>query len=644
MLYILAIMLLCGLLYLVVKYTQLKKQYDILDSRFQNIQELSGTGYFDGSFADDKVWWSDELHKKVGQPLDNRIDNKEKAISLIYEEDREGYLLALQKAIQNQQMVDEEYRAFSVEHDSLRHFHTKARIEFNESGQPIFMKGVVRDITSEKEIADKLELSESRYQELSDLLPIGVFETNSDFNLTYVNKKLIEIFKLNKKDNIVGKNIKILLSYSIQNDVIKNLQSLNHENYLYSKEYNYQLNNSKEISLLLYTSPIYNQRGERIGFRGTIADITERKREQLELQKISKLESLSSLAGGIAHNFKNILSAITLSVDMIRIKDSTIDKELNRISSSLDKANAIATKFQTYTKSYLPNYSQCDINQVIMDAVDLTKAGSTNIFKLSLDKNISKVDIDEMQINEVLMNLLINADQAIKNSGVIEVQTRTLVYNDIGEKKKLEITVKDNGIGIDDSHIDLIFNPFFTTKKDGHGLGLLTVQSIIKQHKGEVLVNSEKGKGTEFKILLPMENGASDLRSYENNENELKSNYNAVILDDDENITSTMKEIFDIKGEMSLSIYNNPNYFLTDFPNLNDLDFIILDINLVGYDMDGYIVLEKIREIDKEIKVIIFSAFMSDDINKLISDKNTYALNKPANYERLKQKIIEIFA
>lgn len=641
--YILAIILLSGLLYLVVKYTQLKEKYDILDSRFQNIQELSGTGYFDGSFADDKVWWSDELHKKVGQPLDNRIDNKEKAISLIYEEDREGYLLALQKAIQNQEMVDEEYRAFSVEHDSLRHFHTKARIEFNESGQPLFMKGVVRDITSEKEIADKLELSESRYQELSDLLPIGVFETNSDCNLTYVNNKLIEIFKLNKQD-IDGKNIKVLLSDSIQNDVIKNLKNLNHENYLYSKEYNYQLYNSKEISLLLYASPIYNQRMERLGFRGTIADITERKREQLELQKISKLESLSSLAGGIAHNFKNILSAITLSVDMIRIKDKTIDKELGRISSSLDKANAIATKFQTYTKSYLPNYSRCEVNQVILDAVDLTKAGSTNLFKLDLDNSIPEVEIDEMQINEVLMNLLINADQAIENSGIIEIKSRMLTFNDNEKNKKIEISVKDNGIGIDDRHIDLVFNPFFTTKKDGHGLGLLTVQSIIKQHNGEVIVNSEKGKGTEFKILLPIENGSTIITKSSSNENELISNYNAVILDDDENITSTMKEIFDIKGEMSLKIYNNPNEFLTDFPKLNDLDFIILDINLVGYDMDGYIVLEKIREINKDIKIIIFSAFMSEDINTLINDKNTFALNKPANYERLKQKIIEIFA
>jgi len=640
MIYITTILLLAALIITLLKYNSLLKDYKILKDRFKELQDLSGTGYFDGSFADEKVWWSEELHRKVGRPIEDRIDTKDKAIGLIYEEDRGDYLQAIQKAIQTKQILEEEYRAFSQEFNELRHFFTKAKITFDNSGNPVMMQGVVRDITAEKEIENKLIYSEKRYQELTDLLPIGVFEIDNNFNLIYSNKKLLEIYGIEQDKELIGESILDYLPSHKSKDISNKLESLNPDDYLFNSEYKVNTATNNQIDILLYASPIYNK-NTKIGYRGTIADISERKREQLELQKISKLESLSSLAGGIAHNFKNILSAITLSVDMIKMQNNTNDRELDRISSSLNKANAIATKFQTYTKSYLPNYSLCDINGIVSDAAELVKAGSTNRFELDLDKSIVEIDLDEMQIHEVIMNLLLNADQSMESTGTIKVCTEIAKINN---EAYVKLIVEDNGTGIEKNHIDKIFNPFFTTKKNGHGLGLLTVHSIIKQHNGDINVKSEINKGTKFEILLPYKKTSiSKIKSSESM-NLSKKKYNIAMLDDEEIITSTIKEMFDLKEEMNLTIYNNPEVFLEEYSKNNVFDLVILDINLVGYNLNGYQVLKKIKKLDSEVKSILFSALMTEEVKKQINDDCTYALNKPANYDTIRNKIIEVLA
>lgn len=123
-----------------------------------------------------------------------------------------------------------------------------------------------------------------------------------------------------------------------------------------------------------------------------------------------------------------------------------------------------------------------------------------------------------------------------------------------------------------------------------------------------------------------------------------KKKYNIAMLDDEEIITSTIKEMFDLKGEMNLTIYNNPEVFLEEYSKNNGFDLVILDINLVGYNLNGYQVLKKIKKLDSEVKSILFSALMTEEVKKQINDDCTYALNKPANYDTIRNKIIEVLA
>ncbi len=778
---LLTLLLLSVLTVLIITVKKLKgiiAQRDILKKRFDDLQRLSNTGYFDGYFSDDEVWWSEELNKLIGLTPDEYVTKKEAAINLIYEEDRGEYLKQLENTILTGVPLATEYRGIKVNTGELRYYKTNIEIIKDDSGNNIGLIGTVQDNTDKKEIQqalnesevkqanvmsniddlvfvvdnegyfidyynsssnnelyttpdmflnkhysevlpesittkftsvlellkidgksrqfdyslyingdtkwnnvkvsvfkgkegkeegfiivardfterklieEKLVESEKRFRKMTELLPVAVLEVDLEGSITYANSKTLEWFGYDKVEFLDNLKTYDLVVPEQRTKIKENLKSRILNPNLGPIEYTGMKKNGEYFDVLLFASPIKKD-DELIGFRGVLMDISERKKHLSELQKISKLESLGILAGGIAHNFKNILAAITLSVDVIKMSPLSIEKQLNRISASLEQANALATRFQTFTKSNEPTLESVNINEIIENSVEIALAGTSNQIKLNLDPNIHSIEADSKQLNEVILNLLINASQAMPKGGNIDITTCNVILMDnqiqsLEEGDYIRIDIKDEGTGIEKEVIEEIFTPFYTTKKDGQGLGLPTVYFIIKNHNGAIVVESEINKGTLFTIYLRKQVEQKDRIEIDKIENRPKKyrKTRVFLVDDDVNITNTMSDVSEVITDLEIKSFNNPLKAISFFKETHPkypFDVAILDMTLVGYEIDGLDVLNELRKIDPNIKALVFSGHSSKPV---VSHYEEFGFNgrldKPCNFEHLLDTIHEV--
>jgi signal transduction histidine kinase len=241
-----------------------------------------------------------------------------------------------------------------------------------------------------------------------------------------------------------------------------------------------------------------------------MSDITDRKRAEVELLKISKLESLGMLAGGMAHDFNNFLAVMVGNISLSKIlvdPDSKVANHLEEAQKAAIQAQAIIRQLLAFSKGGVPSIDTISIDGLIKDSASFALQGSNVRCRFSIQDDLWTVDADEGQIRQAMHNMVLNARQAMPQGGMIQIQARNIVLDNenspvlpVGEYVK--ISIKDEGPGIPKELLQKIFDPFFTTKPKGSGLGLTSSYWIIKRHRGHLSVASEPGEGTTFYIYL----------------------------------------------------------------------------------------------------------------------------------------------
>ncbi|MCL6591676.1 MAG: response regulator [Firmicutes bacterium] len=265
-------------------------------------------------------------------------------------------------------------------------------------------------------------------------------------------------------------------------------------------------------------TPLFKKRPHPFGHLVVIRDLTEKKRIELlqrkiedEILKNQKLESLGLLAGGIAHDFNNALAVILSNVQVIKLsltKGKDVTKYLDATEATILKAAALTKQLMAFTKGGMPVRKITALPKLIQDTVDFALLGSNVKAEYFFGEGIWPGNIDEAQFSQVINNLTLNAIQAMPGGGTIKIYLENLVltkptYLPVPEGKYLKITIEDQGVGIPPENLSRIFDPYFTTKATGSGLGLTTSFTIIKRHDGYLTVDSTPGVGTAFKIYLP---------------------------------------------------------------------------------------------------------------------------------------------
>ena len=311
------------------------------------------------------------------------------------------------------------------------------------------------------------------------------------------NRKSEEIFH-KKRAEVLNKNCQNVLNLKIDGEC------------LLRKTLSEKRNTSREIILNgkildIATSFLTNEENEIVGLVAIIRDVTEIKSLNEEVARNKRLASLGKLSAGIAHEIRNPLSSIRGLAQFVYSsfkKNDARKEDLDTIIQEVDRLNLLIVQVLDFAKIKKLNLSQFSINELVVKIVEFLKLEIKNKkidFHLSLSQDISSICADENQVRQIIMNVVINAIQAIKINGKIKITTEN---SKLKEKPAIKLIIEDNGIGIPESELSQIFDPFFTKKDKGTGLGLSIVYKLVENHQGEIKVESTEGKGTKFMIFL----------------------------------------------------------------------------------------------------------------------------------------------
>jgi len=480
----------------------------------------------------------------------------------------------------------------------------------------------LEDLVQER--TKELSISEKWHRSVFDNATDGIIVLDKNGVIDNVNQKVCEIHGF-ERNALVGINVELLeAGTGKENHEEIMSRILNGETLIYETEH-YRKDGSK---VFLEISSKAIEIGGELYIQSFYRDITDKKRIQEQLMQSQKMESVGSLAGGIAHNFNNILTAILGYSELLlefSALDETSKQRVKNIESSARKAGVMVSKLLSFARREAHEVFPLNLNDVINDSVKLFEGVLNKRIGLKVDlyNALPTIEGDPNQLEQVIMNLMVNARDAMPDGGLITVRTDVheieKVPNDmpsgITPGRYIEFTISDTGCGIPKGILNRIFDPFFTTKEKGKGtgLGLASVYGIIKDHSGYITVQSEEGKGTSFTIYVPVA-GKVMQRVTAPQQFVVEGNENILVVDDDRDVLNFIREILETHGYTVIPA-NNSLTAVDTFRNLSGrIHLVITDIVMPL--MEGDELIRNLREIKHDIKIIVVSGYSNETVQR----------------------------
>jgi PAS domain S-box-containing protein len=517
--------------------------------------------------------------------------------------------------------------------------------------------------------SEALQSSEQRYRNLINTTPDAIMVLDHNFRVTMVNEQAVTLFAYDSLDQLIGLNWFDLILSEYDSNYNVNLNQIL-EQTIRNLQYEFARADGTSFIGEVNISAFQNEDKQLHDNVIIIRDITERIKLEAELIKSQKIESLGILAGGIAHDFNNLLTAIQGNIDLAKKncpKNMEATKRLDLASIAIKHSKSLARQLLTFSKGGAPLKEELSVSPILKEIAQISLSGSNVFHRFVLDPKLWKVKVDRGQFSQIINNLLTNAKEAMPEGGVITIKAENVTFAEQEHHraiydKYIRIQIIDQGIGISKEDQIKVFDPFYTTKEKGKGLGLAIAYSIISKHDGFIELESEKDKGTCFSIYIPalIQDTKKKPFTKQKQMDAIKQKITArieantqktpcdpnrlLILDDDENILKVLKAIFKEKnyevsfvkdGLKAVELYKKA------MEQGNKYDLLIFDLTIKG-GVSGEIAFKKIRELDKNAKAIVSSGY-SD--NPVLGNYREYGfsgvLPKPYTIKELEKTIIE---
>jgi PAS domain S-box-containing protein len=507
-----------------------------------------------------------------------------------------------------------------------------------------------------KQLYQEAKRSEEIYRSLLDSTPNAVMVYDLEGNVQYVNESFASIFGWSRKEVKAGR-VPYLPDSERESTVAGTRAVLDNGVSCRGFETKRYTKDGTVLDVSISASRYLDHEGKPAGMIVILSDITEQKRLQDQLRQASKMEAIGQLAGGVAHDFNNLLTAMMGYSNMLLQKiprDADYREQVYQISRAAERAASLTRQLLAFGRKQNLELKVINLNSAIAEfAKILGRLIGENIeLVTSLDESLALVEADPSQVEQILMNLAVNARDAMPGTGCLTLETGNVVLDeeyarsrpDVTAGEYVRIAISDNGCGMDGSTVSRIFDPFFTTKEKGvgTGLGLSTVYGIVKQHRGHLAVYSEPGRGTTFKVYLPAADHPSEMIPEPTAARSDRHGAETVLLVEDEEIVRNLaSEVLEMLGYRVLTASNPYEALKVSRECPDPIDLLLTDVVLPK--MDGKTLFTLLSPQRPEMSVLYVSGYTEGFIVQHgVLLPGVHFLQKPFTVTSLSAKVREV--
>ena len=533
----------------------------------------------------------------------------------------------------------------------------------NDVGDPKALMWVLSDITGRKTAEDDFRRSEERFRAICDQSPTGIY-IHQDEKLVYANPAIGPALGIDpdRLDEIAGRSYLDFVHPS-DRDRVQAIRHARRADGLKSSSFRILLVGSSGAPVPVEIIETTIELDGRPATMGTVIDLSERDRASREmaaleeqLQQSQKMEAVGRLAGGVAHDFNNILTVISNYSALLSKSVSPEDaawSDVFEIRKAAERGGQLTHQLLAFSRKQIIEPRVLDLNLLVQDSLKMLRRVIKENVELTFERDdaLARVKADPGQVNQILLNLAVNARDAMPEGGTvrIQVENRTLDrdychrVSDATPGEKVCMTVSDTGHGMPEQTLKRIFEPFFTTKseEEGTGLGLSTVYGIVRQHGGHVEVESTEGAGTRFRVFFPatdeVDIDEDDMQAPESN----RGSETILLVEDNQQVRRVVRRLLERRGYRVFEAIDGLEALGAFEENGDSIDMLITDV--VMPHINGRALVETLRETKPELKVLFMSGYL-DDIPIMLSHEEFGKLfiQKPFNPKIFAKKVREI--
>jgi PAS domain S-box-containing protein len=591
------------------------------EAKLAEAERIAHIGYWERDFVADCVNLSTEAYRIFGLPLEERFPNlaewHQRWLQLIHPEDRQKMAQAADDLLQRGSDYDVEYRAVRPDGE-VRIVHAQGKVTRDESGRPRRAFGTMQDITELKKAEGAVRRANKDWEQTFDAIPDMVMVVDNRHRILRANKAMTDLLGLSEPE-LEGR-----FCYELVHNKGKPPAFCPHCVLLRDgKEHSEEVFEPKfGRSLDVRVSPLSDETGKTIGAVHVARDVTEQKNLQKQLLQAQKIESIGTLAGGIAHDFNNLLQIVFGYSEMLIFKKKPSDPEyekLHAIRQAARDGSELTKRILAFSRKLEPDSRPVSLNNEISRIEKMLKRTIPRMIRIELHlaDDLMTVNADPSQIEQILLNLTVNAQHAMPDGGLLTIETANATLDEDYSRTHLDVlpgnyvllTVSDTGHGMDKAVLEHIFEPFYTTKEPGvgTGLGLAMVFGIVKSHRGHIFCYSEPGSGTTFKIYLPAIMKEIEQDTDTTREMPAFGNETVLLVDDEDSIREVAEQFLTQAGYKVLTATNGREALEVYRSKQDSIALILLDLIMPG--LGGKQCLEELLEMNPTVKVIIASGY-----------------------------------
>ena len=600
---------------------RLEKNEELLN----RAQEMAHVGCWELEVATDTLYWSDEVYRIIGLEPQQIEASMEAYLQAVHPDDRArvaGVISA--SASDGLGGFRMEYRVLRKIGGETRFVQAKCDHLKNAQGKVTRWVGIIHDITDRKRVEERIQQSEEKFSKAFNNAPIMIsFSNLRDGTYLDVNKKFCELTGFSSDEAIGKTSVEIRLI--TPEDRQRVVEELAQNGQISGIELNLNAKDGKPITVLYH--------GEVISVDGIqhllsiSVDISGHRHLEEQLRQSQKMEAIGQLAGGVAHDFNNILTVIMGYGNILKMED-TLDGEgqeaVEQILSSAERAAQLTHGLLAFSRKQIMSSKNLNLNDIVhrVQSFLVRTIGENIQFNAVYKEANLNVCVDSSQIEQILINLATNARDAMPKGGTLTIQTELQELDDLfvsshgcGSRAQYAVmTVSDNGAGMDKETQSRIFEPFFTTKKigKGTGLGMAIVYGIVQQHKGFIYVYSEEGVGTTFRIYLPISELPQALEEKQRPEQPRGGSETILVAEDEPGVRKLVENILKRYGYRVILAEDGQDCVDKFVAHRGEVDLILMDMIMPG--KNGIEAYQEIRSLQPGVKVLYSSGYASDFI------------------------------